>query len=157
VSGEVLLSDEGGVATGLVTALATLDAQVTPGTFALIGGLAVMTRMQSVHRVTEDIDGVCEQFGDDPSDVAIVLGESGRSGIRRLIDAVLVDRIDVSGTPAARNLAADLPDDDWHRAFVQAHRWGLDAATPVTIGAARHGVVVAEVTCLAASPVLWWP
>jgi hypothetical protein len=152
VSGDVVLSDEGGVAARLVTALATLTAQVAPGTFALIGGLAVMTRLRSVHGVTDDIDGVSEQLGNDPSDVAIVLGESGPRGVRRLIDGVMIDHIDVSDTPAAQIPAADLPDSEWDKAFVLAHRWGLDSATPVTISVMAARVVVATVTCLAASP-----
>ena len=102
MSGDVLLSDDGGVAIRLVTALATLSSQVTPGSFALIGGVAVMTRLQSVHRVTDDIDGVSEQHGDDPSDIAVVLGESGQVSVRRLIDGVKVDHIDVGDTPAAQ-------------------------------------------------------
>ena len=152
VSGDVRLSDEGGVAVRLVAALATLTAQVKPGTFAVIGGLAVMTRLRSVHRITDDIDGVTEQLGDDPSDVAIVLGESGRSGVRRLIDGVKIDHIDVSDTPADQIQAEDLPEDEWDRAFVLSHRWGLDSATAVTISAVRKRLVVATVTCLAASP-----
>lgn len=152
MSGEVLLSDEGGVATRLVTALATLTAQVRPGTFALIGGLAVMTRLRSVHRVTDDIDSVTEQFGDDPSDVAIVLGESGRSAVRRLVEGVKIDHIDVGDRPAIQIPAAELPENDWDRAFVLAHRWGLDAASPVTISAVGNRVVLSSVTCLAASP-----
>jgi hypothetical protein len=150
VSGDVLLSDEGGVAVRLVTALATLTSQVRQGSFALIGGLAVMTRLRTI-RVTDDIDGVCEQIGDDPNDIAIVLGETGQSGIRRLIDGVKIDHIDVSDTPAADIPSGDLPDDEWDRAFILAHRWGLDAAAPVTISAVREGAVVATTTCPAAS------
>ncbi|MCL4446669.1 MAG: hypothetical protein M1134_07405 [Actinobacteria bacterium] len=152
MSGEVLLSDEGGTATRLLTALATLMAQVRPGAFALIGGLAVMTRLQSVHRATDDIDGVTEQRGDHPSDVAIVLGESGRSAVRRLIEGVKIDHIDVSDTPAAQIPAADLPESEWDKVFVLAHRWGFDSATPVTISAVKNRNVVATVACLAASP-----
>ncbi len=48
--------------------------------------------------------------------------------------------------------AEDLPEDSWDRAFVLAHRWGLDAATPVTISAVGNRTMVATVTCLAASP-----
>jgi hypothetical protein len=152
VSGEVILSDEGGVAVRLVTALARLTSEVTPGTFALIGGLAVMTRLRSIHRVTDDIDGVTQQIGDDPSDVAIVLGESGRSGVRRLIEGVKIDHIDVGDTPAFQIALGDLPDNEWDRAFVLAHRWGLDSATAVTMTAMTGRVEVATVTCLAASP-----
>jgi hypothetical protein len=151
VSGDVLLSDEGGVAQRLVTALKTLTAQVRPGTFALIGGLAVIARLKTVHRVTDDIDGVSEQIGDDPSDISVVLGESGRHGVGRLIDGVKVEYIDVGDTKAAVIPIADLPENDWDRAFVLSHRWGLDSATPVTISAVTNRVAGTTVTCLAAS------
>jgi len=111
-SGDVLLSDEGGVAIRLVVARSTLTAQVRPGTFALIGGLAVMTRLQKIHRVTDDIDAVSEQLGDDPSDITIVLGASGPSGVRRLVEGVKVDHIDVGDTRAALISAAQLPEDE---------------------------------------------
>jgi hypothetical protein len=151
VSGDVFLSDEGGVATRLFHALATLTDQVKPNTFALIGGLAVITRLQGVHRATDDIDGVSQQFGDEPSDVAIVLGETGRSGVRRLIDGVKIDHIDVGETPATEISPSNLPDDEWDRAFVLAHRWGLDAASSVTITAVENRIPLSTVTCLAAS------
>jgi hypothetical protein len=113
VSGEVLLSDEGGVATRLITALVALNDQVAPGSFALIGGLAVMARLQRVHRGTDDIDTVSEQLGDEPADIAVALGETGRSSVRRLIEGVKIDHIDVSDTPASQIPLADLPQDEW--------------------------------------------
>ena len=152
MSGDVLLSDQGGTASRLITALATLTAQLTPGTFAVVGGLAVMARLRTVHRSTDDIDGVSQQIGDDPSEVAIVLGVSGRTGVRRAVAGVAVDHIDVGDTPAILIPVADLPTDEWDRAFVLAHRWGLDAASSVTIRAISAQVTTAAVTCLAASP-----
>jgi len=151
VSGDVILSDEGGVATRLVHALATLTAQVKPNTFALIGGLAVITRLRGVHRATDDIDGVSQQLGEEPSDVAIVLGETGRGGVRRLIDGVKIDHIDVGETPATKIAETNLPEDEWDRAFVLAHRWALDTASPVTITAVENRITLSTVTCLAAS------
>jgi hypothetical protein len=88
-----------------------------------------MARLRTVHRATEDLDGVSQQIGDDPSEVTIVLGESGRTGTHRPIEGVAVDHIDVGDVPAASIDIADLPVDEWDRAFVLAHRWGLDAAT----------------------------
>jgi hypothetical protein len=122
VSGEVLLSDDGGVATRVVTALAALEDQVASGSFALIGGLAVMARLRSVHRGTDDIDTVSEQLGDEPADIAVALGETGRSSVRRLVEGVRIDHIDVSDTPASQIPRADLPQDEWDTAFVLAHR-----------------------------------
>jgi len=121
VSGDVvLLSDDGGVATRLITALAALNDQVAPGSFALIGGLAVMARLRRVHRGTDDIDAVSEQLGNEPSDIAVALGETGRSSVRRLIEGVKIDHIDVSDTPASQIPLADLPQDEWDKAFVLA-------------------------------------
>ncbi len=152
MSGEVRLSDEGGLATRLVTALAELTARVEPGTFALVGGLAVMARLRQVHRATEDIDGVSQQVGDRPSAVAVVLGETGPGIKPQPIAGVKIAHIDVGSVPAAEIPASDLPDDDWDRAFVLAHRWGLDAATPATLSAVRRGEIMSTVTCLVASP-----
>ena len=152
MSGDIRLSDEGGVATRLLSALASLVEQVKPGTFALIGGLAVMTRLTTVHRVTDDIDAVSEQLGDDPSDIAVVLGEDGVAAVRRLVRGVKVDHIDVGKVPASKISSLELPTNEWDRAFVLAHRWGLDSATPVVINAVETELVVATVTCPAASP-----
>jgi len=152
VSGEVRLSDDGGLATRLVTALAELTARVEPGTFALVGGLAVMARLRQVHRATEDIDGVSQQVGDHPSAVAVVLGETSPGTKPRPIAGVKIDHIDVGAVPAVEIPASDLPEDEWDRAFVLAHRWGLDTATPATLSSVRQGQIRSTVTCLVASP-----
>ncbi len=77
MSGEVRLSDEGGVAARLVSALAALTAEVKSGTFALIGGLAVMTRLREVHRGTDDIDGVTSRWVTKPLQAS---GAASRTG-----------------------------------------------------------------------------
>ncbi len=152
MSGEVRLADESGMASRLVAALAELTDRVEHGTFALVGGLAVMARLRQVHRATEDIDGVSQQVGDDPSAVAIVLGETGPDHKPRPIAGVKVDHIDVGSVPAAEIPVEDLPEMEWDRAFILAHRWRLDSATPATVTAVRQGEVTATVTCLVVSP-----
>lgn len=111
-----------------------------------------MARLRTVHRVTDDVDSVSRQIGDQPSEIAVVLGRSERLGANRSIGGVAVDHIDVGDTPATLIPASDLPTHDLDRAFVLAHRWGLDAATDVTIRATAEQATVATVTCLSASP-----
>ena len=71
-----------------------------------------------------------QQIGDDPSSVAVVLGETAPGLKPNPIAGVKIDHIDVGSVRAAEIPANALPDDEWQRAFVLAHRWGLDAASP---------------------------
>ncbi len=60
MSGEILLLDgPGGSASRLVGALHTLTEEVPPSEFALIGGLAVMTRLGRVHRASRAGPTMC--------------------------------------------------------------------------------------------------
>jgi len=134
VSGEILFIDgPGGSASRLVRALRTLAAEVPSSEFALIGGLAVMTRLGRVHRATDDLDAAAQSVEGGPSRLSILVGggESGRG--RRSVEGVKVDCIDVGSTPAADLDAGDLPDDEFDRAFLLAHRWALDSATEASL------------------------
>ncbi|MGA3147432.1 MAG: nucleotidyl transferase AbiEii/AbiGii toxin family protein [Acidimicrobiales bacterium] len=106
----------------LVRALQTLVQQVPTTEFAVIGGLAVMVRLQGAHRVTDDLDTVATQHGDDPTRVEIV------TGIEGAVEGTKVDCIAVGDVPAAELHGAELPDDELDRAFVLSHRWALDSA-----------------------------
>jgi hypothetical protein len=118
VSGEILfVHGPGGSASRLVRALGTLATEVPLSEFALIGGLAVMTRLGRVHRATDDLDAAAQSIDGGPSRLSILVGggENGRG--RRLVAGVKVDCIDVGSTPAADLDPADLPDDELDRAF----------------------------------------
>ena len=57
MSGEVLLVDgPGGLALRLIGALQRLTDEIPITEFALIGGLAVMSRLGRMHRATDDLD-----------------------------------------------------------------------------------------------------
>jgi hypothetical protein len=103
-------------------ALEALALQVPTGGFAVIGGLAVMVRLEGAHRVTDDLDTVATQRGDEPTSVEVVTGVEG------MIEGTKVDCIGVGDVPAAELSRAHLPDDPLDRAFVLSHRWALDTA-----------------------------
>lgn len=154
MSGEILLLDgPGGSASRLVGALHTLTEEVPPSEFALIGGLAVMTRLGRVHRVTDDLDAAAQSVDGGPSRLSILVGggESGRA--RHPVEGVKVDCIDVGSTPAADIDPGSLPEDQFDRAFILAHRWALDSATPASLTVVSgERVPLATVTCRVATP-----
>jgi len=121
VSGELHISASS-VVTRLVRSLEVLAQQVPISEFAIIGGLAVMVRLEGAHRVTDDIDTVAAQHGDGPIMVEAVAGAQGT------IEGTKVDCIGVGAVAAAELPLANLPDDALDRAFVLSHRWALDTA-----------------------------
>ncbi len=154
MSGEILLLDgPGGSASRLVGALHTLADEVPPSEFALIGGLAVMTRLGRVHRVTDDLDAAAQSVDGGPSRLSILVGggESGRP--RHQVGGVKVDCIDVGSTPAVDLDPGSLPEDQFDRAFVLAHRWALDSAAPASLTVVSgERVPLATVSCRVATP-----
>jgi hypothetical protein len=139
VSGELRISASP-VVTRLVRALEVLAQQVPTREFAVIGGLAVMVRLEGAHRVTDDLDTVATQHGDDPITVEVVIGTEGT------IEGTRVDCIGVGDVPAAELPLANLPDDALDRAFVLSHRWALDTAENQVLHADYLGAS-ATVTC----------
>jgi len=84
VSGELHLANSG--VAPLVTSLAALAEAVPIGEFAVIGGLAVLARLQGAHRVTYDLDTVATQHGDELTAVETVISvkvSTGSSSVRR--------------------------------------------------------------------------
>jgi hypothetical protein len=79
VSGELRLANSG--VAPLVTSLAALAEAVPIGEFAVIGGLAVLARLQGAHRVTYDLDTVATQHGDELTAVETVIGTEGVDGL----------------------------------------------------------------------------
>jgi len=154
VSGEILFIDgPGGSASRLVRALRGLADEVPPSEFALIGGLAVMTRLGRVHRATDDLDAAAHSVDGGPSRLSVLVGggESGQG--RRSIEGVKVDCIDVGSSRAVDLDPGDLPDDEFDRAFLLAHRWALDSATEAVLSAvSEQRVPVATAMCRVAIP-----
>ena len=147
MSGELRLANSG-VAT-LVTSLAALTEAVPIGEFAVIGGLAVLARLQGAHRITYDLDTVATQHGDEMTAVEAVVGTDGVDG---LLLGTKIDCIAVGDVPAS-DIAPDLlPEGEADRIFVLAHRWALDTAEDLTLIAEEGGEVVAEARCRIATP-----
>jgi hypothetical protein len=128
----------------LVRALEALAQKVPTPEFAVIGGLAVMVRLKGAHRVTDDLDTVATQHGDDPITVEVVIGAEGT------IEGTKVDCIGVGDVPAAELPLASLPDDTLDRAFVLSDRWALDTAENQVLRA-DYLDASASVTCRFAS------
>lgn len=145
MSGEIDLGTDD-VIVALVQALAGLVDQVPAGEFAVIGGLAVLTVLGGAHRVTEDVDTVAEQHGDDPTIVEIAMGAPGAN-----VAELKIDCIGVGETAAADLTESDLPDDELDRAFVLAHRWAFDTAQAKTL-VARPASESVRVDCCFAGP-----
>ena len=69
------------------------------------------------------------------------------------LEGVKVDCIDVGSTPAADLDPGALPEDQFDRAFVLAHRWALDSATPASLTVVSgERVPLATVSCRVATP-----
>lgn len=147
MSGELHLADAG--VGPLVASLAALAEVVPMGEFAVIGGLAVLARLQGAHRVTYDLDTVAAQHGDDLTAVEAVIQAGGDDG--RLL-GTKVDCIAVGDVPAADIDADHLPELEAQRIFVLSHRWAFDSAEDFTIVAEQSGEVVAETRCRIATP-----
>lgn len=130
MSGElVLTADAGGRLEALVRAVALLESSGLPR-HALAGGLAVIVRLATPHRVTDDVDTICHWSGDEAAAADVLIARGARRSANGVVlpDGVRVDLIEV-GEVEAR----DLPDEAAPRMFVLAHSWALVTATPATI------------------------
>lgn len=132
----------GSAVVGLVRAVGALsDAGLSR--YAVVGGVAVTTRLGQAHRATADVDTVVDETA--PPDAVDALLE--RPDTHR--DPTADHRVLVAGTKVeilgVGPLRADdldgVPDED--ALFVAAHVWALDTATPVTILAASDPETVA--------------
>ena len=147
MSGELRLANSG--VAPLVASLAALAEAVPIGEFAVIGGLAVLARLQGAHRVTYDLDTVATQHGDELTAVETVISTDGVDG---LLLGTKIDCIAVGDVPASDIPAELLPEGEADRIFVLAHRWALDTAEDLTLIAVESGEVVAEARCRIATP-----
>lgn len=123
------------------------------GTHAIVGGFAVMLRLASAHRVTEDLDTVA-WTEDGTSDVPIrILMQQGATRSRNGIDlgSTHIDLIAVSDYDPAQ-----LPDDPKEAMFVVSHSFALATATPISVEAldTRHDVGARAIALVATSAAL---
>jgi hypothetical protein len=147
VSGDFRLANSG--MAQLVTSLAALAEVVPMDEFAVIGGLAVLARLQGAHRVTYDLDTVATQHGDELTAVETVISTDGVNG---LLLGTKIDCIAVGDVPATDISPDLLPEGEADRIFVLAHRWALDTAEELTLVAEEDGAMVAEARCRIATP-----
>ncbi len=106
--------------------------EISIGRTAVIGGFAVMVRLATAHRVTEDLDTVAwTEDGTSAAPIALLV-EHGATRSRNGVDLgdVHIDLIAVSDYEVA-----ELPDDVDDAMFVITHAYGLASATGLTIEA----------------------
>ena len=99
--------------------------QSTPGTWAVVGGLAVWCHLGRSHRPTLDIDTAA---GPIARETLVASGEPGDADHRRHIDGVKLELIDVFDPSDG---LADLTNEQ--QLFVAGHWAAAIGATPVTI------------------------
>lgn len=109
--------------------------------FALVGGLAVMARIGTAHRATNDLDSVFDNPDDDTTAVLVRAGVAEPDpAIQRVrIDGTKIDVIDTAALPTDPD---ELPDDPKGRLFVCAHRWAYESSSPVRLISDRHEATV---------------
>lgn len=151
MSGEriVLAGDVDDAAARLVRITSRL-ARLDLGPYALIGGLAVMCRLASVHRATQDVDTVTEATV--PTAVEVITSSIGAADPsipnRVLVDGVKVDVIDTHSFQYEDLDGIEFAD----RLFVVSHRWALDTAleTEIVVGPTCASIHVATAPALVA-------
>lgn len=103
------------------------------GRFAVVGGVAVTTRLATAHRATVDVDAVVEE-GPAFSAVEALLTTPGT-----MRDPERAQRVWIHGTKVELLGVAALDDRDLEgipandALFVASHAWALDTATHVTV------------------------
>lgn len=158
MSGERIVLADGadGQVAGLVraTGLVVRHAGVP---VALIGGLAVVCRLTSGHRATQDVDVVAGESADLLSGEGTAADHLVAAGVaKRPADALYIGGTKVDIIETERIDPADVADiqPDRARLFVLAHRWALETATECTLAVAGAdldvGVPVATPSALVA-------
>lgn len=97
---------------------------------ALVGGLAVTTRLSQAgleHRATTDIDFVTD-YADSDVDTVELIASTHRSDEKPLV--VQGVKVDIIPTGPVTDQQIDELDDDGQRLFIGAHRWAYETATP---------------------------
>jgi hypothetical protein len=149
VSGNAVILFETGNVADLVRAAGTVVAY-SGLPVALIGGLAVTTRLATAHRATGDVDLVSESSAD-------LVAEAAGTAAENLVKAG-VATMDTEGTSVQLRVgptkvefiqthrifpgeAANI-EPERARLFVLGHRWALETATPLVISVADNNLEV---------------
>lgn len=137
---------------GLVQALAALERQDLPE-HALIGGVAVMTRLAQAHRVTLDVDQVLRETV--PSTVDALVAQQAAQRVGSHVELPGGVRWDIIPTLERPLEEGDLPEDDADRLFLLAHEWALVSAELVELSV--HVAGAKKPAALATVPVATTP
>jgi hypothetical protein len=144
----VLRSGAGDHLVRYTTALRQLS-EISIGRHAVIGGFAVMVRLATAHRVTDDLDAVTWTADGTPDAPIAVLLEHGALRSRNGVDLgdVHIDLIAVSDYEPDQ-----LPIDVGDAMFVITHTYGLSSATWLTIEARDTNDVSTRAIARVATP-----
>jgi hypothetical protein len=120
----------------------------------VIGGLAVLSRLGTAYRATNDLDTASRRAYGEPTQLDVLLQHdgvtaSGPAGVRIPTPAgpVQVDIIEVSDAELS-----DLPEDETDRLAVLSHAWAIETASPVRIRVGGSLAERAEVVVRVAEP-----
>jgi hypothetical protein len=121
---------------GLIRAVGALE-RAAIGRYAVVGGIAVATRLGEAHRATIDVDAVVDDSPRGPSAVEALLAlpdadpdPGGRTGV--LVAGTKLELLEVGQLESG--MLEGVPDND--ALFASSHAWALQTASRLTITAA---------------------
>jgi hypothetical protein len=138
---------EGSGIGNLVASLAALTESASPAEFAVIGGLAVLARLEGAHRVTDDLDTVATQHGDEPTVVEAVIAAQGVDGLLKgtKVDCIAVGDVPASlvamklqSAPRRRGARADKAGSDYLDLFRLVSHPAMTRSIAISLRAAPH-------------------
>lgn len=123
--------------------------ELTRQEVTVIGGLAVVCRLSTAHRATNDLD-IVDRHGDtQQAQLQLLVAGTGKpSGPSGALVPTAMGDIQVDVLEVADSDLDPLPEDPTGRLYVLAHVWAADTATPMIIRA-QH---LDEVHVLVAEP-----
>lgn len=138
---------------GLVQAIPVIAAR-TGRQVIVIGGLAVVCRLNRPYRATSDLDTVNRRSSTEPAQLELLVSSGAApSGVSGVLVPTAGGDVQVDVLEVTDAELAELPDDPTDRLHVLSHSWAAATCTPVVIrtqGTADLTVQVAEVGPLVA-------
>jgi len=132
---------------GLVQAIPVIAAR-TGKEVIVIGGLAVVCRLNRPYRATSDLDTVNRRSNAEPAQLELLVSSGAeRSGISGVLVPTAGGDVQVDVLEVTDAELAELPEDPTDRLHVLSHAWAAATCTPIiirTVGAPDLRVLVAE-------------
>jgi hypothetical protein len=132
---------------GLVQAIPVIAAR-TGRDVIVIGGLAVVCRLNRPYRATSDLDTVNRRSSTQPAQLELLVSSGAeRSGVSGVLVPTEGGDVQVDVLEVTDAELADLPEDPTDRLHVLSHAWAAATCTPVVIraqSAADLAVQIAE-------------